>query len=291
MARIRTTTGGLILAENWLEQHAAGEQRQRRADPGEECPFVGERKPVVRLLALLTPRWFAHVRFPCNGLGRNPAIVTCIFVAVDFITASPATILFIQSRALRLTQSQGTTIMNLADDLQKLHTLREQGALTEDEFAQAKKRLLEGTAEDPPPKTEPPKQPGSALNQLRRSLTDRWIGGVSGGLADVTGIPSWTWRILFVLTALLHGLGLIIYILLWIFVPAETASKPATSKPPEPLKADRLHAHRKRRPARAFFIQGQSAHSRSFIRGRSRHSRSTALPVPLTGTIRPRLVK
>src|SRR6185436_8567784 len=101
--------------------------------------------------------------------------------------------------------------MNLADDLQKLQTLREQGALTDEEFTQAKKRVLEGAAEEQPPRSEPPKQPGSALNQLRRSLTDRWIGGVSGGLAEVMGIPSWSWRILFVLSALLHGLGLIIY--------------------------------------------------------------------------------
>ena len=67
-------------------------------------------------------------------------------------------------------------------------------------------------------------RPRSAIqpSQLRRSTTDRWIGGVSGGLADVTGIPSWSWRILFVLTALVHGLGLVMYILMWIFVPLRT---------------------------------------------------------------------
>ena len=111
--------------------------------------------------------------------------------------------------------------MNLPDDLQKLHNLREQGALTDEEFALAKKRLLEGTAEDVKPKADPPRTP-SALNQFRRSITDRWIGGVCGGLAATTGIPSWSWRILFVLTAFLHGLGVIMYLLLWIFVPAQT---------------------------------------------------------------------
>ncbi|MEO8135616.1 MAG: PspC domain-containing protein [Betaproteobacteria bacterium] len=119
--------------------------------------------------------------------------------------------------------------MNLADDLQKLHTLREQGALTEEEFTLAKKRLLDGAAEEPARKTERTAEPGSTLRQLRRSTTDRWIGGVSGGLAEVTGIPSWSWRILFVLTALLHGVGLVMYILLWIFVPLQThASQPVT---------------------------------------------------------------
>ena len=122
--------------------------------------------------------------------------------------------------------------MNLADDLQKLHNLREQGALTDDEFTLAKKRLLEGAVEDARLKTERPSEPASALNQFRRSLADRWIGGVCGGLAEITGIPSWSWRILFVLTALLHGIGVIMYILLWIFVPLQTG----TPQPATPIK-------------------------------------------------------
>ena len=121
--------------------------------------------------------------------------------------------------------------MNLAEDLQKLHSLREQGALTEEEFTLAKKRLLEGTAEDARPKIEKPREPASALNQFRRSNTDRWIGGVCGGLGEITGIPSWSWRILFVLTALLHGIGVIMYVLLWIFVPLQTS----TPQPVTPL--------------------------------------------------------
>ena len=122
--------------------------------------------------------------------------------------------------------------MNLADDLQKLHNLHEQGALTEEEFTLAKKRLLEDAAEDAKPKTEKPREPAAALNQFRRSNTDRWIGGVCGGLGEITGIPSWSWRILFVLAALLHGIGVIMYILLWIFVPLQTD----TPQPVTPLR-------------------------------------------------------
>ena len=122
--------------------------------------------------------------------------------------------------------------MNLPDDLQKLYNLREQGALTEEEYALAKKRLLEGAAEAYQPKTDKPREPAASLNQFRRSLTDRWIGGVCGGLGEMTGIPSWSWRILFVLTALLHGIGVIMYILLWIFVPMQTN----TSQPVTPMK-------------------------------------------------------
>jgi phage shock protein PspC (stress-responsive transcriptional regulator) len=119
--------------------------------------------------------------------------------------------------------------MNLPDDLQKLYNLREQGALTDEEFALAKKRLLEGAAEEVKPKVEKPRETTSALNQFRRSLADRWISGVCGGLGEITGIPSWSWRILFVLTALLHGIGVVMYVLLWIFVPLQTnAPQPVT---------------------------------------------------------------
>jgi len=122
--------------------------------------------------------------------------------------------------------------MNLADDLQKLHALREQGALTEDEYTLAKKRLLDGAAE---PTTVPPaKTPDteSALRRFHRSDSDRWIGGVAGGLAEVSGIPAWTWRILFVLTALLHGIGLVMYVLLWIFVPLRIRLPQVLMPPP-----------------------------------------------------------
>ena len=125
--------------------------------------------------------------------------------------------------------------MNLADELQKLHALREQGGLTEEEFTLAKKRLLDGVSETAPPRATRPAEPGSTLRQLRRSNTDRWIGGVCGGLDDVTGIPAWSWRILFVLTALLHGVGLVMYLLLWIFVPLQL---PALPPPAPPIKTE-----------------------------------------------------
>ncbi len=104
--------------------------------------------------------------------------------------------------------------MNLADQLQKLQTLREQGALTEDEFVLAKKRLLDGSESAGPQPATP-----SALKNFTRSMRDKWIGGVCGGLAEATQVPSWAWRILFVLTLLLNGLGAVVYLLMWIFVP------------------------------------------------------------------------
>ncbi|MFN8999029.1 MAG: PspC domain-containing protein [Betaproteobacteria bacterium] len=47
------------------------------------------------------------------------------------------------------------------------------------------------------------------------------MGGVCGGLARVTGLEAWGWRLLFVLGLFLSGCSLLVYALLWIFVPNE----------------------------------------------------------------------
>ena len=125
--------------------------------------------------------------------------------------------------------------MTMADELQKLQTLRDQGTLTDEEFQAAKQRVIKADAsfyaQSPRPSPPAPGAP-TIFNTMTRSLDDRWIGGVCGGMSVSTGIPSWAWRILFVLTALLHGLGLLMYILLWIFVPL---AKPDSSQPSGPF--------------------------------------------------------
>ena len=107
--------------------------------------------------------------------------------------------------------------MSIADELCKLDELRQRGTLSDAEFARAKERLL-GTATPPPPVPPPVLD---AVNRLRRSTGDRWIGGVCGGLARATGLESWVWRLIFAVLILFGGAGIFIYLLLWIFVPAE----------------------------------------------------------------------
>ncbi len=103
--------------------------------------------------------------------------------------------------------------MSIADELAKLDALHASGALSDAEFERAKRKLLDGPPA-PPPGIE-------AVNALRRSTTDRWIGGVCGGLARATGVESWIWRLIFAVLLLFGGTGLLIYLLLWIFVPVE----------------------------------------------------------------------
>src|ERR1700680_1226286 len=81
--------------------------------------------------------------------------------------------------------------MTLADELSKLAELRANGGLTEEEFKRAKERLLntEQTRSNDPLAT--------VVNSFRRSRTDRWFGGVCGGIARSTGVEAWVWRVLF----------------------------------------------------------------------------------------------
>jgi phage shock protein PspC (stress-responsive transcriptional regulator) len=108
--------------------------------------------------------------------------------------------------------------MGISNDLERLAELHRSGALTDAEFASAKARAL-GSA--PNPGADGVVQ---GLHALRRSRTDRWIGGVCGGLAPATGLPAWLWRLIFLALALCGGTGLMLYVLLWILVPKEDAS-------------------------------------------------------------------
>jgi phage shock protein C len=60
-------------------------------------------------------------------------------------------------------------------------------------------------------------------NKLYRSNTEKVFGGVCGGLADYLNIDVVILRIIFVLLALFGGGGVLIYIILWIAIPAQIA--------------------------------------------------------------------
>jgi phage shock protein PspC (stress-responsive transcriptional regulator) len=105
--------------------------------------------------------------------------------------------------------------MSLADELGKLSELRATGGLSEEEFQRAKQRLLHPER----PQSEDPLV--AAVNTFRRSRTDRWLGGVCGGLGRATGVASWVWRLMFALLFICAFAGLLIYLLLWMFVPGD----------------------------------------------------------------------
>jgi phage shock protein PspC (stress-responsive transcriptional regulator) len=59
----------------------------------------------------------------------------------------------------------------------------------------------------------------NTLRRLTKSKTDVWLGGVCGGLGEHTPLPSWVWRLVFLLLLCWYGTGVLLYILLWIFLP------------------------------------------------------------------------
>jgi len=114
--------------------------------------------------------------------------------------------------------------MNIADEIKRLHELHQSGALTDAEFAQAKEKLLASLNANAAGASQTGangENPFAHLNQLRRSKSDQWIGGICGGLGKFTGMESWIWRLMFVLFVACFGFGVIAYLLAWIFIPEE----------------------------------------------------------------------
>ena len=59
----------------------------------------------------------------------------------------------------------------------------------------------------------------SGLRRLTKSKKDEWLGGVCGGLGEHTPLPSWVWRLVFLLLLCCYGTGVLLYVLLWICLP------------------------------------------------------------------------
>lgn len=108
--------------------------------------------------------------------------------------------------------------MTESEELGKLADLHQRGVLSDEEFARAKARVLSGASAAS--YTAPAV---SALNTFRRSRDDRWLGGVCGGIAQITGLAAWVWRLFFTLLVVCAGTGALVYLLLWFFVPEAPA--------------------------------------------------------------------
>ena len=83
----------------------------------------------------------------------------------------------------------------------------------------------------PPPSTRPP---------LRRSGTEQMLGGVSGGLAEYSGIDVVLWRVGFVALTLAGGAGILLYLLLWVLMPSGPL-RPGDEPRPIDRAVDQVH--------------------------------------------------
>jgi len=107
---------------------------------------------------------------------------------------------------------------------------------------------------DPPTGELPPPPGPPARGQLRRSSTDKMVGGVCGGLAEYSGIDPLLWRVGFVALAFAGGSGLLVYLLLWLLMPSGSAA-PGRTAPLDRI-ADRRAAAGPRSPVPGVTIAG-----------------------------------
>lgn len=64
--------------------------------------------------------------------------------------------------------------------------------------------------------------------RFTRSGTDRMLGGVAGGLATFMKVDPLLVRVGFLILGLFNGLGVVIYLLLWVLTPVEGSLAPDT---------------------------------------------------------------
>jgi phage shock protein PspC (stress-responsive transcriptional regulator) len=89
---------------------------------------------------------------------------------------------------------------------------------------------------DPTP-LAPPAEP-EPVRRISRSRSNRWILGVSGGLAEYFGLHPAIYRVLFIALAFAGGTGIFLYVALALVMPDETAE--------ESVLAETLRRHRNR---------------------------------------------
>ena len=83
------------------------------------------------------------------------------------------------------------------------------------------------------PDEQPLPDPHPTVRKLYRSRGERQLGGVCGGIAEYTSTDPTVIRVLFIVLALM-GPGLLLYPLLWVFVPEPSTPLPVRQPPMEP---------------------------------------------------------
>ena len=97
------------------------------------------------------------------------------------------------------------------------------------------------TPAEPRPKKEPVPQPKALpSHKLRRDRQHSIIGGVCAGLADYFGIYRALVRFVFIFLSVIFCIGVLLYLILWIFTPRTIVSSNARAIPPKPKEIEPL---------------------------------------------------
>lgn len=74
--------------------------------------------------------------------------------------------------------------------------------------------------------------------KLVRKTDDKMIAGVALGIADYFGLDVTLVRVLLVVTAIVGGFGLVLYIVMWILVPEEGSPRAMVDDVVDSLKKE-----------------------------------------------------
>ena len=109
------------------------------------------------------------------------------------------------------------------EEILRIQKMVAEGKITPEESVELIESLgIACEAERSSPVPPPPKPSGwDSLRTVKRSAKDCVIGGVCGGLGAVTPVPSWMWRVIFLFTFCAYGVGLLLYVIMWICMPKE----------------------------------------------------------------------
>jgi len=73
---------------------------------------------------------------------------------------------------------------------------------------------------DAAPHARAPSAPGSEPQRLRRDLSGRWLAGICAGISRRYGVDVWLVRLAFVVATAAGGVGIVLYALGWLVIPA-----------------------------------------------------------------------
>ncbi len=62
--------------------------------------------------------------------------------------------------------------------------------------------------------------------RLQRSRTEKILGGVCGGLAEYFNVDPTLVRVIWIALTLLVGVGILLYIILWLVMPLQPPTEP-----------------------------------------------------------------
>lgn len=107
-----------------------------------------------------------------------------------------------------------------------------------DEFSISSGGVIEPDEPDEPngaPVGEPPSEetPPQGAATLHRSATKRVFGGVCGGLAERFDVDPNIVRVVFVVLALVYGLGIALYLAMWVLIPRDPSVSGVVVEPAE----------------------------------------------------------